>query len=410
MGMSGQQPPPFGPPPFPPPSGPPPGKGWPQAQSAPPPYGGGPPYFGPPPGPPPAPRRRWPIILAGALAVLLVAGLSVTAWAFFTGRFGVGPLSAKDKAAVSAIAEGVEAPEWTDAEARECAADELVHESRSAELEKRGLIDADGDGWTYTGEWRYSDATTYTEALLDCSDDWVEQLGDEWELESSDCLAEIGASTMAGFVVAETLTLSEGQDAADEGRAEAVSALDECYLADPPEPSAKARPAYRAVVFTFDDLGPEVGTATLQVRDDGAWKPLGGNNTHAVDTDAGGRKGCVEAQAEATFPWGSTTTTDKRFCGRSQPARIWWVRAKNCTYTSGCTTWDLRYEGFASFDTQSVRLLENGGDCNSESGQCEHTFITGATGRGVAVSWSVYPGYDERFEARIRKMTARLPN
>ena len=66
--------------------------------------------------------------------MLLVAGLSVTAWAYFTGRLGVGPLSTKDKAAVSAIADGVEAPEWTDADARECAADELVHESRSAEL------------------------------------------------------------------------------------------------------------------------------------------------------------------------------------------------------------------------------------------------------------------------------------
>ena len=82
---------------------------------------------------------------------------------------------------------------------------------------------------------------------------------------------------------------------------------------------------------------------------------------------------------------------------------------RSCTYTAGCTTWDLRYEGFASFDSENVRLFENGGDCNSESGQCEHTFLTSATGRGVAVSWSVYPGYSERFEARIRKMTAQLP-
>ncbi|HWM73575.1 MAG TPA: hypothetical protein VNQ53_07535, partial [Nocardioides sp.] len=180
--------------------------------------------------------------------MLLVAGLSVAAWAYFTGRFGVGPLSAKDEAAVSAIADDVEAPAWADADARECAADELVHESRSADLEKRGVIDAEGDGWTYTGEWRYPDASTYVEALLDCSDDWPEQVGDEWELESTDCLADIGASTMAGFFVAETFTLSEGQEDADDARAEAVSALDECYVADPPEPSANARPAYRAVV------------------------------------------------------------------------------------------------------------------------------------------------------------------
>jgi len=343
------------------------------------------------------------------LAVLLVAGLSVTAWAYFTGRFGVGPLSAKDKAAASAIADGVEAPGWADTDARECAADELVHETRSAELKKRGVIEADGDGWTYTGEWQFSDATTYAEALLDCSDDWAEQIGDEWELESSDCLADIGASTMAGFVVAENLTLAEGQEEADEGRAEAVSALDECYVADPPEPSAKSRPGYRSVVFKFDDLGPEAGKATLQVRDDGAWKPLDGN-TQSVDTDAGGRKGCIDAQVEATFPWGTSSVTNKRFCGTSKPPRIWWVRAKNCSYTAGCTTWDLRYEGFSSYSSESVQLFENGGDCNSESGQCKHTFLTGATGRGLAVSWSVYPGYTERFEARIRKMTAQLPN
>ena len=179
---------------------------------------------------------------------------------------------------------------------------------------------------------------------------------------------------MAGFVVAETLTLSEGQEEADEGRAEAVSALDECYVADPPEPSAKARPAYRAVVFKFDDLGPEAGTATLQVRDDGAWKPLGGNNTHAVDTDAGGRKGCVEAQAEATFPWGTTSDHGQALLRQVEAAPgSGGCGPRTATTPSGCTTWDLRYEGFASFDTESVRLLENGGDCNSESGQCEHT-------------------------------------
>ena len=267
-----------------------------------------------------------------------------------------------------------------------------MHESRSADLEKRGLIDADGDGWTYTGEWQYPDATTYVEALLDCSDDWAEQLGDEWELESTDCLADIGASTMAGYFVAETLTLSEGQEEADEGRADAVSALDECYVADPPEPSAKARSAYRAVVFKFDDLGPEAGTATLQVRDDGAWKPLDGR-THAVDTDAGGRKGCVDAQVEATFPWG----TDERhrqallrpveagpdlvgagqevhlhrgmhhlgpaLRGRSRPST---PRACGCSRTAATAT--------------------------PRADECEHTFVTSATGTGCRRELVGLPG------------------
>lgn len=347
--------------------------------------------------------------MAAALAVLLVAGLSVAGWAYATGRFGIGPLSAEDEKAVTAIADGVAAPEWADEGDRECAADELVHDTRSAQLEERDLISADGDGWTYTGTWRYPEASTYVEALMDCVGDWVERVGEEWELDSTDCLEDIDDATIAGFYVAETLELTAGQDDAEQHRADAVDALDECYVSDPPEPSATARPGYREVSFRFADLGAEAGRAVLMVRELGAWEPLDGT-THAVDTDAGGQRGCVDAKAEATYPWGTTTTTERRFCGKSKPPRIWWVRAKSCTYTAGCTTWNLKYEGFKSFDTQTVRLVENGGDCNSESGTCVDQFVTGATGRGRAVAWSVYPGYAERFEARIGKLTAPLPD
>ena len=347
-------------------------------------------------------------MLAALLALLLVAGLSVTAWAYLTGRFGIGPLSAKDEKAVTAIADGVEGPGWAGAGDRECAADELVHDRRSGELEDRGLIEPKGDGWTYTGEWRYPDATTYAEALLDCSDDWPDRLGEEWDLDSTDCLEDIDDATMAGYLVTETLELSQGQDDADEAREEAVDALDECYVSEPPEPSAKAKPGYRKVTFRFDDLGEDAGRATLTIRDLGAWTPLKGR-THAVDTDSGGQRGCVDARAEAAYPWGTTTQTEATFCGRSKPPKVWWVKAKGCTYTAGCTTWELRYEGFKSFESKKVRLFENGGDCNSESGQCTFRFITDATGRGKAVSWSVYPGYNERFEARLGDRTIRLP-
>jgi hypothetical protein len=347
-------------------------------------------------------------VLAAVLAVLLVAGLSVTAWAYLTGRFGFGPLSAKDEKAVTAIADGVEAPEWASSADRECAADELVQDHRSAELAKRGLVDAKGDGWTYSGKWHYDDASTYVEALLDCSGDWEQEVGDEWDLESTDCLEDIDDPTMADYIVAETLALSEGQDDADRGHEEAISALDECYVTDPPEPSAKARPGYRSVRFTFDDLGADAGRATLMIRDDGAWKPLDGNR-HSVDTDSGGQRACVDARAEAAYPWGTTTEAETTVCGKSEPSRVWWVKAKSCSFTAGCTTWELRYEGFESFTTKTVRLLENGGDCNSESGTCTFRFYTDPSGRGRAVSWSVYPGYDERFEARIGKRTVPLP-
>jgi len=397
------------PPPGPPPSGPPPGWG---PRGGTPYFGGppGPPYFGGPPGPPPGRRGpRWGIIAALGIALVLVAGASVSAWAYATGRFGIGPLSAEDKAAVTAIAEGVEGPEWADADQRECAADELVHDTRSPDLEKHGLIEPEGDGWTYTGEWRLQEATTYVEAVLDCSDDWAAQVGEGWNLEDTDCLEDLGTATVAGYFVAETFSITSGEDDAQEGRDEAVAGLDECYVADPPAPRAKSRPAYRAVSFTFKDPESDTGKATLRIREAGGWAPIDGRK-HTVSTPSGGRKGCVEAQVETTYPWGSSSSADKRFCGKSKPARIWWVRAKSCTYTPGCTKWDLHYEGLESFQTPTVRLLENGGDCNSESGECSQTFFTSGEGRGTAISWSVYPGYDEHFEARVGRMTAVLPD
>jgi hypothetical protein len=348
------------------------------------------------------------VIIGSALALVLVAGLAVTGWAYFTGRFGIGPLSAKDKAAVTAIADGVEGLEWAGDDDRECAADRLVRDVRSADLEKHGLIEPDGDDWTYTGEWRLDDAEAYVEEVLDCADDWPAQVGEGWALENTDCLEDIGVSTVAGYFVPE-LSLADGEDRAEEAKQEAVAELDDCYVSDPPEPSAKARPGYRAVNFRFQEPESDAGDVVLQVRDDGDWAPVDGRK-HQVDTNSGGAKGCVEARVEATYAWGTKASTDKRFCGTSKPARIWWVKAKRCTASPGCTTWDLRYEGLASFDTLTLRLFQNGGDCNSQSGQCTFTLTSSGDGRGLAFSWSVYPGYNERFEARIGRMTAVLPN
>jgi hypothetical protein len=407
---SGQQPSPTWPR-----GGPPQGGGWPVTPPGPPPVGpppgwGPPGYYGGPPGPPPGRRGpRWGLIVACALALVLVTGLAITGWAYATGRFGIGPLSAKDEAAVTAIAHGVEAPEWAGEDERECAADQLVRDSRSPDLERRGLIEADGDGWTYTGKWQHDDATAFVESVLDCSDDWPAVVGESWNLEDTDCLGDLDSSTVAEYFVAEGFALSDGEDGAQEGRDQAVAGLDECYVSDPPAPSAKARSAYRAVNFRFKEPESDYGDVILLARDSGDWAPVDGG-AHQVDTVAGGRKGCVEARVEASYPWGTSRTSEKRFCGRSKPARIWWVRAKRCSYTAGCTKWDLRYEGLASFDSATVRLLENGGDCNSESGRCARTFIGSANGRGTAISWSVYPGYDEHFVGRIGRLEAVLPD
>src|SRR5690606_34315679 len=143
-----------------------------------------------------------------------------------------------------------EKPAWASDGDVDCAVDELLHQHRSGELEKRGLVEGSGDDWTYTGSWKRADANSYYESLLECSGSWARQVGDEWGLEDTDCLDDIGASTMAAWFAQDSLELSDGEARAEEDRDEAVEELDECYLKTPPAPRATATPAYRAVKFT----------------------------------------------------------------------------------------------------------------------------------------------------------------
>lgn len=405
---------PQGPPPSgPPPSGPPP-YGQPTyapAQFAQPPYGPPPGGFGgtPPYGRPPR-KRRWPLFLGLALALLLVIGVAVTGWLYFSGRFGIGPLSAADKDAVAAISDDVEAPEWADEDDVACAVDELVHESRSGELEKRGLIERDTGGWTYTGEWEVADATSYSEKLLDCTDDWADQVGETWQLEDTDCLEEIGTSTIGAYVARETLTLSDkdSDDSAEKGHAKAIEELDSCYAETPAAPKATAKPAYRAVSFTFEEPEAANGEVVINTGGPGSWTPLSGNSD-SVSTEEGGKRGCVEAQTVVTYPWGTTTEAQERTCGTSKPKRIWWKRAK-CTATPGCYAWQLRYEGFKDYTSITARYTSNGGDCMAVSGACSDTVVTQSGGRGRLVTWSFPSSYDGAFVARIGKLSARIKN
>lgn len=393
-------PPNFGQPPFgqtphgQPPYGPPPGG-----------FGGPPPYGRPP------RKRRWPLFLGLALALLLVAGIAVTGWLYATGRFGIGPLSAADKDAVSTIVDGVEAPEWADEDQRECAVDDLIHESRSGELEARGLIERDGDDWTYTGEWESADATTYFEKLLDCSDDWADQVGEMWELDDTDCLEDIGTSTLGAYFAAELLTLSDGDSdqGAAEGRDEAIGELDECYVETPAAPQATAKPGYRAVVFTFEDPAPSSGEVVINTGGAGSWTPLSGP-TVEVDTEQGGQRGCVEAQAVATYPWGTTSESLDEFCGKSKPKRIWWKRGKTCTVSPGCVAWELHYEGFKDFASITARYTSNGGNCMAVSGSCSDTITAAPGGRGRLVTWTFPASYDGAFVARVGNLRTRTGN
>lgn len=399
-------PPPSGPPPQQPPtalppSGPP--SGPPQAPPpVPPGWGPPPPGWGPPPGPPPR-KRRWPLFVGLAVVLLLLAGAGTGGWAYFTGRLGFGPLSAADKAAASAIADGVEAPEWVDAAQLDCAADDLIRDARSGELEKRGLVERDGDDWTYTGTWRTDDAEAFYESVLDCSDDWEKQVGEQWKIADTGCLDDIGSETMGSYFAASLVP-----DDPPTGRDEAVAKLDECYAEAPAAPQGQARSAYRAVQFTFTPPEASGGEVVLNTGGAGAWKPLSGTSAE-VDTKAGGQRGCIQAQTQVTYGWGTVKTSEAELCGVAQPTRIFWKKTR-CTASPGCRAWELRYEGFADLSRITARYTSNGGDCLAVSGRCSDTVLIAPGGRGKVVTWSFPGSYRGAFVATVGKLRTRLPN
>lgn len=337
-------------------------------------------------------------------------GVAVTGWLYFSGRFGIGPLSAADKDAVAAITDGLDAPEWANEDDVECAVDDLIHESRSGELEKRGLIERETGGWIYTGEWEVADATAFFENLLDCSDDWADEVGETWQLEDTDCLEDIGTSTVGAFFARDLLTLSDkdSDDSAEKGHAKAIEELDSCYAEAPAAPTATAKPAYRAVSFTFGEPAATNGEVVINTGGPGSWTPLSGRSV-SVDTGEGGKSGCVEAQAVVTYPWGTTSESEQKSCGTSKPKRIWWKRAK-CTTSPGCYAWQLHYEGFKDYTSITARYTSNGGNCMAVSGTCSDTIITQGGGRGRLVTWSFPSSYNGTFVARIGKLKARIRN
>ena len=343
------------------------------------------------------------------VALALVLGLGVFGFLYFTGRLGFGPLSGADKDAVTTIAKEVDAPKWLDKDQRECAADELVHESRSKDLEKRGLIDRKGDDWEYTGEWTSDDAASYFEKALECSDDWPKQVGKEWDLEDTDCLEKVGSDQVGAFFANESLDLKDKKDdGLEEDSDEAVKALDKCYSKEPAAPEATAAPGYRAVTFTFTE--PESDNVSIEVNRDGSWSTVSGG-TVDIDTEEGGAAGCVEARAVTEYPWGTTAMSEDEFCGKAQPKKLYWQKAKSCTAAPGCVAWVLHYEGFKSYEFITANYTNNGGDCNSQSGNCStRAFDSKGEGKGTIVTWSFPGGYQGNFVAKVGALRAKIPN
>lgn len=391
-------PPPGGPPPGPPPGGPPPG--------------------GPPGGysfPPPPPKKsRKKLVIALATVLVLLLGGGTFAFLFFSGKLGIGPLSSADKDAAETVAAGIDAPSWTGSADVECAAENLLQQTRSGALSDHGTIEKSESaetGWTYTGDWTAADATTFTEGLLDCTEDWTAAVGEEWSLEDTSCLADIDSEQIAGYFASD-LTEDGGIAAAKE---EAVAALDECYASDPEKPSAKSSKRYRSVKFDVSaSTKVENATATLQSRaENGRWSEVNGGAV-TVETDEGGVRTCVDLRVRAEYAWGTERSAEAKACGKSKPKRVWWSKLKKCdppsAWPSGrpCNTWELKVAGFDSYDSVTARLTRNGGACGSSGGQCKSTSTTDGDGRGVVVSWTDNPKPEPGLIAHVDGMKAKL--
>lgn len=412
---------------------PPPGQpgGWPTIDEPtipPPPAGGFPPVGPPPAGPPPAPpggfppgggmppgglpphrKRRWPMLVAIAAVLVLVIGIGVSSFLYFTGRLGFGPLSAKDEAAISALADGVATPAWVAEGDLECAAEEWVRDDRSEAIAATGVLAADGEAWEYVAaRWRERDANGFVSYLFGCNGDWPERVAEEWQLEDASCLGDIDEETMADYFAADFLLGLPDEDGkvdtdAEEARADlkadGIAALDECYVADPEAAEVTTKRAYRAVKFTV----AAAEDAEVSIRTDGSWQPLRGT-THEVDTGEGGAEGCLEVRVETTYAWGSTAEAQTRACAKAKPKRVWWKKLDGCQSEgqSNCTSYRLRFAGYSDYDVVSVEYRHNGGDCLATSGGCTSVVLIGDDGRESAVQqWSFPAGYSGRFVAVI---------
>lgn len=376
----------------------------------------------PPGGPPGGRKAPVKLILIGALALVLIIGVALSAFLYLTGRLGFGPLSAKDQEAVAVIADGVDGPAWATASDIECGADHLLHDQRSAELSTTGLIEEDGDGWDYDpSEWDEDTATTFYEGVLDCTDDWAGAVGEVWELDDADCLGGIGTTTMATYFAGETLIGLENEDGdvatdADETaatmRADAVADLDDCYVVEAPEPQAKAKPAYRSVRFTFSEIGAEGADFEVTVKDGSEWSELPGA-TYRLDTGEGGVEGCVDARVSASYPWGTVSEAESEFCGKAKKKEFFWRKLRQCKSEEQrpCQSYELRFAGYRTGEVLTATYTHNGGDCLAASGSCTATQFVQVSGRGMIQTWSFPLDYNGRFVATLEDgTTAVLPN
>ncbi|GGU08804.1 serine/threonine protein kinase [Nocardioides albus] len=358
-------------------------------------------------------KKRYAIIGGGVAAVLLIgAGI-------FTQGFGIFGLHGDDAKAAEAIASGVPKPGWATEDQMTCAAESLVEKVPAAELRSHGVVDA-GDDWTYTGEWPADDAMKFSQGLLDCTESWATEIGDNWKVGDTRCMEkEVDKTSMAGLIAVTDLLKDGDPGAAGPAKEKAVEALDACYVkADALGAKVTPKPAYMQVDFDVQEPTAPGGESEITIAKKGSssYDELKGS-TYELPVTEGGVEGCIAVKTNVAFAWGTEKATDADVCGKAEPKKLEWVKLDKCTdptYTRQkieCNTWRLTFEGFQSGEKFNVKLTRNGGKCSTgKNAKCDWQGTPDGEGKGAVVDWSGPKVWNDKFVASAPGASAQIDN
>lgn len=359
-------------------------------------------------------KKKLYAMVGGGVAAALLLGVGI-----FTQGFGIFGLHGDDAKAAEAIASGVPKPGWASEDQMTCAAESLVGKVPAAELRSHGVVDA-GDEWTYTGEWPADDAMKFTQGLLDCTESWATEIGDNWKVGDTRCMEkEVDKTSMAGLLAVGDLLKDGDLGAAGPAKEKAVKALDECYVkADALGAKVTPKPAYMQVDFDVQEPTAPGGQSVIGIAKKGSssYEELKGS-TYELAVTEGGVEGCIAVKTTVTFAWGTEKATDAEACGKAEPKKLMWEKLDKCTdkvfaqQKIACNTWQLNFEGFQPGKKFDVKLTRNGGKCSEAKGaRCTYPGTPAGDGRGAIVQWSGPQDWTDKFVATAPGASAQIDN
>ncbi|MFD7077183.1 serine/threonine protein kinase [Nocardioides sp. NPDC059952] len=359
-------------------------------------------------------KKKLYTIVGGGVAAVLLVGVGI-----FTQGFGIFGLHGDDAKAAEAIASGVPKPGWASEDQMTCAAESLVGKVPAGDLRSHGVVDA-GDDWTYTGDWPADDAMKFTQGLLDCTESWSTEIGDNWKVGDTRCMEkEVDKTSMAGLLAVSDLLKDGDTGAAGPASEKAVKALDECYVkADALGAKVTPKAAYMQVDFDVQDPTAPGGQSVIAIakKGSGSFEELKGSSYELPVTE-GGVQGCIAVKTTVSFAWGTEKATDAESCGNAEAKKLTWEKLDKCTdkvFTKqkiACNTWQLNFEGFEAGKTFNVKLTRNGGKCSDAKGaKCVYPGTAAGDGMGAVVQWSGPQDWTDKFVATAPGASAQIDN